>query len=502
MTKWRLLVLAAGAGIVLIALLTMLAFFGQLVQSAALISPVLARVLQWLIILLLTAMAGALTYYCWLFLRRRPRRSRPNAPRSKTQAAAASLESLNAQIERVQDAVARQALQTKSQTLGAGLDRRDLRIVVFGVGSAGKTSLINALAGDLVSPVGAAMGTTQTPETHRLTLTDLDRDLILVDTPGIAEVGVSGTLREEEARRLAADADLLLFVVDNDLRQSEYGLLKALLDIGKRLLLVLNKVDRYPDPELTAILTNIRAHLPALVPDDVVAIAAAPHPVALTEGGWVQQEPNVLPLLERLAQVLRQEGDALIADTLLLQSQQLSDEARTVIDQQRQQQADAVVERYQWIGASVIALMPPGVDLLAAAAVNAQMVVELSRVYGAPVSLAEGKRLALTLARTLTGLGIVKGAMELLAWGLQTNLATVVAGRALQGVSAAYLTRIAGKSFIEYFRQNQDWGDGGMAEVLQEQFRLNQRQAFVKTFVQEAIARGFSSVSKNIGENP
>lgn len=77
----------------------------------------------------------------------------------------------------------------------------------------------------------------------------------------------------------------------------------------------------------------------------------------------------------------------------------------------------------------------------------------------------------------------------MLAIGLQTNLATALAGRALKGASGAYLTRIAGKSFVEYFRQNQTWGDGGMGEVIEQQFRLNQRDALLKAFVQEAKAR-------------
>jgi uncharacterized protein (DUF697 family) len=167
----------------------------------------------------------------------------------------------------------------------------------------------------------------------------------------------------------------------------------------------------------------------------------------------------------------------------------LSDPARAVIDQQRQQQADQVIDRFQWIGAGVLAVTPlPGLDLLATAAVNAQMVVALGQVYGCSVSLAEGRELALSLAKTLTSLGVVKGALQLLSIGLQTNLTTVLAGRALQGVSAAYLTRIAGKSFAQYFRQNQDWGDGGMGEVVQKQFELNRREEFVKAFVQDAIA--------------
>ncbi|PSN17310.1 GTP-binding protein, partial [filamentous cyanobacterium CCP5] len=268
----------------------------------------------------------------------------------------------------------------------------------------------------------------------------------------------------------------------------EYAVVRSLLAMGKRLLLVFNKADRYPTADLQIILNNLRQRLKDLAPADVLAIAASPQPVSLADGQQLRPDPDILSLLERLAEVLRQEGDTLIADTLLLQSEQLSQTAQNLIDQQRQRQAEAIVERYQWIGAGVIALSPPGIDLLATAAINAQMVVELSRIYQSPVSLEEGKRLAVSLAKTLTGLGIVKGSLELLAWGLQTNLATVVAGRALQGVSGAYLTHIAGKSFIEYFRRSQDWGDGGMVAVVQEQFQLKQRQTFIQAFVKQAIA--------------
>ncbi len=128
-------------------------------------------------------------------------------------------------------------------------------------------------------------------------------------------------------------------------------------------------------------------------------------------------------------------------------------------------------------------------DLLATAAVNAQMVVEIGRVYGCELNMERGRELALSLAKTIASLGIVKGAIELLSTALQLNIATFIIGRAIQGVTAAYLTRIAGKSFIEYFRHDQDWGDGGMTEVVQRQFQINRRDEFIKAFVQEAIAR-------------
>lgn len=129
------------------------------------------------------------------------------------------------------------------------------------------------------------------------------------------------------------------------------------------------------------------------------------------------------------------------------------------------------------------------VDLLATAAVNAQMVVEMGKVYGCEINQERGRELAFSLAKTLVSLGVVKGAIELVSRALQLSVGGFLVGRAIQGVSAAYLTRIAGKSFIEYFRHDQDWGDGGITEVVQRQFQLNRRDEFIKSFVQDAIAR-------------
>ncbi|HEY9736034.1 MAG TPA: GTP-binding protein [Trichocoleus sp.] len=511
MRRWQLIPLIVSVVLALAMLLWLAEIVSRFYYGLALTSPFLANVLLVLIIGLVLALLGIVGYYVWLFLRPPAQRRRPQAPQEKTAAAGATLDALQQQIAQIQNEVAREVLQAQSQSLVEEMNRRDLVVTVFGVGSAGKTSLVNALLGEIVGAVAAPMGTTTAKHTYRWRLEGLARSILLTDTPGISEAGIAGTLREQDARQMATEADLVLFVIDDDLRQSEYHLVRSLLEINKRLLIVLNKADRYPDDELEAILERVRSRFQGiLAPPDVLAVAANPTPIPMEDGGWFQMEPDVLPLVERMAEVLWLEGDTLIADNLLLQSQRLSTEARRLIDEQRQRQADQIVERYQWIGAGVIAVTPlPGLDLLAAAAINAQMVVELGRIYGCSLSIEEGKELALSLARTLTGLGIVRGAVELLAIGLQTNLATVLAGKALNGVSAAYLTRIAGKSFIEYFRRNQSWGDGGMGEVVQEQFRLNQRDAFIKAFVQDAIAQAlpdqFSSVfspNKSQPESP
>ena len=280
-------------------------------------------------------------------------------------------------------------------------------------------------------------------------------------------------------------------MVDNDLRNSEYEPLRTLAEIGKRSLIVLNKIDLYTQTDTEIIIARLRERVRGfLKATDIVAICANPPSITLENGEIFQPEPEIVPLLRRMAAVLRAEGEDLVADNILLQSQKLGDEARKLIDSQRRRQAEKVVDRFAWIGAGVVSVTPlPVVDLLATAAVNAQMVVEIGKIYGCELNLERGRELALSLAKTLASLGIVKGALELLSTVLQFNVATIVVGKAIQGVTAAYLTRIAGRSFIEYFRHNQDWGDGGITEVVQKQFELNRREEFIQEFIQQAISK-------------
>ena len=472
-------------------------------------SPLLGNLLLLLLVVLIGGLIAAFFYYVLVLpkgeeqsRRQRKRVTPAEIPAAKSDAATSTLQAVRQQVAQIQDEVTRQALLSRTREIEANLARGEIQVVVFGTGSAGKTSLVNAIMGRIVGEVNAPMGTTQAGETYCLRLKGLERKILITDTPGILEPGVAGTEREKLARALATEADLLLFVVDNDLRRSEYEPLRGLAEIGKRSLLILNKTDLYTENDTEVILARLRERVRTFIAtNDVVAIAANPQPAKLETGETYQPEPDIIPLLRRMASILRAEGEDLVADNILLQSLRLGEEARKLIDSQRRRQADRIVERYQWIGAGVVSVTPlPVVDLLATAAVNAQMVVEIGRVYGCDLNMERGKELALSLGKTIAGLGIVKGAIELLSTALQLNVATFIVGRAIQGVTAAYLTRIAGKSFIEYFRHDQDWGDGGMTEVVQQQFQINRRDEFIKVFVQEAIAKVVKPIADSLAE--
>ena len=412
-------------------------------------------------------------------------------PGNRQEAAQQNLAAIDQLLERIRDDVQRQALQQERQRVEAQLQRGDLVLVVFGSGSVGKTSLIRALLRQVVGDVGAAMGSTRASSSYRLRLRGLSRGLVLVDTPGILEAGAAGQQREQLAREQAASADLLLLVVDGDLRAAEMEVFTALASLGKRLLLVLNKCDLRGDAEESQLLDLLRSRgAGRIAPEDVVPASASPQSVPLPGGKPLQVEPEVEPLLRRIASVLHRDGEDLIADNILLQSRRLSDTGRRLLGEQRRRDAERIIDRYMWISAGVLVVTPvPVVDLLGTAAVNAQMVIEIGRIYGVSLSKASAQDLALSVGRTLASLGVIQGGLGLIGTALSLNLPALLLSKAVQAVGAAWLTRIAGRSFTTYFQQDQDWGDGGLQEVVQRQYDLNRRDSALRQFLDLAIRR-------------
>jgi small GTP-binding protein len=501
------------SGLALLALLLLafaLQMLNQLIWQLSywlpgwLIGPLLLLLLA-LLLLSLAPIAGP-----WLRALGRPggradRSPLPPPSRSRRQAAERNLRAIEQSLQQVRDAVERQVLEQERQRMQTELERGDLVITVFGAGSSGKTSLIRSLLGELVGEVGAAMGSTATSSRYRLRLRGLSRAVILEDTPGILEAGEAGERRERLARRLAARADLLLLVVDGDLRQAEQEVLAALASLGKRLLLVLNKCDLRGEAEEQRLLSLLRRRCAdcadRLTPEDVVPASAAPQSLPRPGGQPLQPPPELQALLRRLAVVLQADGEELIADNLLLQCRQLGRATRDLLERQRRRDAEAIVERYAWIGAGAVALTPlAGVDLLATAAVHAQMVIEIGRVYEVQLGRDRAQDLALSVGRTLVALGLVKGGVTLLTAALSLNLPALLVSRALQAVVAAWLTRLAGRSFIVYFQQDQSWGDAGLQQVLQREYDLSRREDVLRQFLQTALQRVVEPLRRRQGK--
>jgi hypothetical protein len=92
-------------------------------------------------------------------------------------------------------------------------------------------------------------------------------------------------------------------------------------------------------------------------------------------------------------------------------------------------------------------------------------------------------------------LGLVELSSKAIGTVLKSNAITFVAGGAVQGVSAAYLTRLAGLSLIEYFQQQEvatpdtKLNIDKLGQTLQNVFQQNQQIGFLSGFVKQTVNR-------------
>ena len=477
---------------------SLVASLGELHGKIEKFSPPLAMALVTIAVVAASASAIGAARMFWS-LGRPDGRALAKAPTDVIKAAEVQADKAQAVVDLVKDDAAKVRLMDELATLRRDREHRRFHVVVFGTGSAGKTSLINALLGQAVGKTEATMGTTREGENHSHTLEGVDGTLVLTDTPGLSEVGDGGEFREVAARNLAARADLLLFVVDHDLTRSEFEPLIALARQGKRSIVILNKTDRFLDADRAVILSKLRERLSGVVPSaDVIAIAAAPRPIPVHFQGsngdaetiLEVQPPDLGELEDRISAVLKREGDALRAGNLLLRAHLVSKSAQEQLSRERRIKAKSVVDKFQWITAGTVFTNPiPALDLMATGAVQFQMISEIAGVYGVELSTSHLKMIGGQMVQMLLKLGMVEAATSLIAGMFKASLIGYAAGGAVQVVTMAYLTHISGLTFTEYFARGQNWGDGGMQAALVKQFDLHSRAEFLQEFAMQAVNR-------------
>ncbi|MEM9088001.1 MAG: DUF697 domain-containing protein [Cyanobacteria bacterium P01_F01_bin.53] len=298
------------------------------------------------------------------------------------------------------------------------------------------------------------------------------------------------------------DADLVLFVTAADLTQSELQRIHTLLKDGYRVQLAYNKQDQLTPIDRQSVVQRIQTRIEDLG-IDVRAIAAQPNPITVRkhqEDGTVEEfseqpEPQLSSLTERLTHLVENDAEQLVLTTTLRQAKALLTSTQTLLDAQRRERAMPIVEQMQWIAAgSAFASPLPSLDLLASTAINAQMIVDLGAVYGQSFSLEQAKTAAGTLAELLVKLGLVELSTQAFGSLLKTHFATYVAGGALQGVSAAYLTYMVGVSLIDFFEEQsflapekQKFAFSEMGERLQAIFKTTKQGLGLQAFVQQAL---------------
>jgi GTP-binding protein EngB required for normal cell division len=264
-------------------------------------------------------------------------------------------------------------------------DAGEIHVALFGEISTGKSALVGALLPDAQAHSDVRGGTTR--DLTRYTWRSPGGDvLLLTDMPGTDEVGGGlDRLAMDEAKR----AHIVVFVTDSDINRSQHTALQELIALGKPLLLVLNKTDRYTRPELDALADRLNSLIADHPHAEFVAVSAASSRQVfrqLPDGSEREETRLVAPRVQALGRSLQRlvDGNQAILDqlrdsaTFVLASQKL-DQA---IAASRKARAEQLVDGYAVkavIGA--LAAITPGSDLLIQGYLGTQLVRELAELY-------------------------------------------------------------------------------------------------------------------------
>ncbi len=378
-------------------------------------------------------------------------------------------------------------------------EAQELEIVAFGTISSGKSSVLNLLAGQDVFATDARGGTTVTR--NEIPWPGLDK-VTLVDTPGLGEV--DGEAHIYVSAESAKDADLVLLVLDGPLRESEFQLLQKLGEMEKRVLVCLNKTDWYSVEDRDKLTGQIARQTHSFVRDqDIVTIQAQAGSrirKRVTADGTefdetVEIPADIEPLGDRMLAVLKQEGKDLLLANLLLQSRGLVEKAKFKVKDSLDKKAWSIVDKYMWGAGGVAALNPfPVVDLVAGSAISTKMIIDLAEVYQQKVDLETASNWLSEMGKNLIGFLGAQGATVAVTAVVASLIKSVpfagtIAGGLLQGTVQALITKWIGATFIEYFRNEMQAAEGGLASLARRQWEAVTTIDEIRKLVQTARSK-------------
>ena len=372
-------------------------------------------------------------------------------------------------------------LQEKIPQLESELDREEIKLTVTGGKSVGKTTLIEVLQ---------------------------EQNFASVEFQETSPLFIQGN-SDRAAIDNAAKSDFVLFLTNGDLTETEFQSLEKVKAENQRLMLVYNKQDLCLPDERASVLFSLQQRIGR----NVAATAASPQAIKVRKHleddfvqEWMEQPaPDIENLTQQLNKVLAQRQQ-LVWATTMRKAKLLKAETKDLLNGVRKLRATPVIEQYQWIAAAAAFANPvPALDILATAAINAQMVMDLGGVYQQKFSLEQAKTVAGEMGSLMLKLGLVELSTKTISTVLKSNAVTFVAGGVVQGVSAAYLTRIAGLALVEYFQEQELAANSGsefnlekFGQTLHQVFAQNQQVVFLQSFVKQGVKRLLPEAEKEV----
>jgi len=242
------------------------------------------------------------------------------------------------------------------------LKEKKIRIGAYGKSGVGKSSVLNSLLEKDIFKTGIINGTTREIQAEEWKFKDQSLNSIeLLDSPGFDFCDIKFP---DKVYSSINHSDLILFMISGDLNRNELNEISSFIKDGKKIILILNKIDLFNKNELKEVIENIKFKLPK----DLNI------PIIINNGN---------NLKNYIAKLINQYGEIL----LTLNTIQLADKLFLRLKEQRlkrrQKLAQSTIGKFSTMKASAVALNPFILfDVAGSFALDTALINELSNIYG------------------------------------------------------------------------------------------------------------------------
>jgi len=239
---------------------------------------------------------------------------------------------------------------------------KKIRIGAYGKSGVGKSTILNSLLKKDLFKTNIINGSTREIQAEDWILKDHNlKSIELLDSPGFDFCDIKFPKKIYSCINYS---DLILFVVAGDLNRNEVNEISSLIKNGKKIIVILNKIDLFKKNELREIIENIKLKLPKDLNIPII----------------INQENNVRNYITKF---INEYGEIF----LTLNSLQLADKLFLQIKEQRlkrrQKLAQSTIGKFSTIKASAVALNPLILfDVAGSFAIDTALIRELSKIYG------------------------------------------------------------------------------------------------------------------------
>ena len=267
------------------------------------------------------------------------------------------------------------------------LKEKHLRIGVWGKAGVGKSSLLNHITDEYFFKTGILNGSCKKTRSKELNIDQYNLSKVeLIDFPGF-DICSEDDQREELNK--VYDLDLILFIVAGDLNRNELENIHTLIKSGKKIILVLNKIDIWEVSEIKKIINNIRQKLPEF----------SSIPIINNSNKSFKKQSQNQKIIDHLSESIHKYGDIYIISNTLQVADKLSRRIKECRLLRRKKEAQATIGKFATMKASGVALNPLlFLDVAGCFLLDKALIKELSRIYGLKIKNNSVRKLIRTIS--------------------------------------------------------------------------------------------------------